>query len=130
MSQLVRLRMPDDQVIWATVDEGDGPSDAGLGERITERLDGFQESLQIVASNVRNAVAAARPDEVSVEFGLELAAGNDGIVAALVGGSGKAAFKVTLSWGAQGAPAVPAAPVVPPRPERDPSSPPAPRVQD
>ncbi|MEV7815566.1 CU044_2847 family protein [Streptomyces flaveolus] len=52
---------------------------------------------------MRSAVAEARPDGISVEFGLELAAGENGIVAALVGGSGKVAFKVTLSW--NGAPA-------------------------
>ncbi|MFD7691265.1 CU044_2847 family protein [Streptomyces sp. NPDC059781] len=127
MSQLVRLRMPDEQVIWATVDEGDGPSDSGLGERITERLEGFQESLQAVASNVRNAVAKARPDEVSVEFGLELAAGENGLVAALAGGSGKAAFKVTLSW--KGEPAT-VTPVVPPQPAQPPAVPPVPRAQD
>ncbi|WOX20439.1 CU044_2847 family protein [Streptomyces solicathayae] len=97
-SQLVQLEMPDGQVLWATVAEDDGPSDSGLGDRLTEKLHGFHESLQVVATNVRDAVASARPDEVSVEFGLELAAGESGVVAALVGGSGKAAFKVTLTW--------------------------------
>ncbi|MFC8390799.1 MULTISPECIES: CU044_2847 family protein [unclassified Streptomyces] len=128
MSQLMRLQMPDEQVIWATVDDGDGPSDSGLGERITEKLEGFQESLQVIASNVRNAVAKARPDEVSVEFGLELAAGENGIVAALAGGSGKAAFKVTLSWNSE--PAIPVAPVVPPQPTQPPTVPPVPPAQD
>jgi hypothetical protein len=130
MSQLVRLQMPDEKVIWATVDEGDGPSDSGLGERITEKLDGFQEALQTVASNVRNAVASARPDETSVEFGLELAVGESGIVAAVVGGSGKAAFKVTLTWNGQGLPATPATPVVPLQPAQPPAARPVPPVQD
>ncbi|MFI8301465.1 CU044_2847 family protein [Streptomyces nigra] len=128
MSQLVRLQMPDEQVIWATVDEGDGPSDSGLGEQITEKLEGFQESLRTVASNVRSAVAEARPDGISVEFGLELAAAETGIVAALVGGSGKAAFKVTLNW--SGAPAAPAAPVVPPQPTQPPAVSPVTPAQD
>ncbi|MFI8520847.1 CU044_2847 family protein [Streptomyces sp. NPDC085481] len=97
-SQLVQLEMPDGQVLWATVAEEDGPSDSGLGERLTEKLHGFQESLQVVATNVRDAVASARPDEVSVEFGLELAVGSEGVMAAVVGGSGKAAFTVTLTW--------------------------------
>ncbi|HEY9374131.1 CU044_2847 family protein [Streptomyces sp.] len=97
-SQLVQLEMPDGRFIWATVAEDDGPSDSGLGDRFAEKLHGFHESLQVVATNVRDAVATARPDEVSVEFGLELAAGESGVVAALVGGSGKAAFKVTLTW--------------------------------
>ncbi|MFJ3658274.1 CU044_2847 family protein [Streptomyces nigra] len=128
MSQLVRLQMPDEQVIWATIDEDEGPSDSGLGERITEKLEGFQESLRTVASNVRSAVAEARPDAISVEFGLELAAADTGIVAALVGGSGKAAFKVTLSW--SGAPAAPPAPVVPPQPTQPPAVSPVTRAQD
>ncbi|MFC9398224.1 CU044_2847 family protein [Streptomyces sp. NPDC057027] len=126
MSQLVRLQMPDEKVIWATVDEEEGPSDSGLGEQIAEKLDGFQEALQTVASNVRNAVASARPDEISVEFGLELAVGESGIVAAVVGGSGKAAFKVTLTWSGQG---LPATPVVPPQPVQPPAMPPVPPVQ-
>ncbi|MFG1663910.1 CU044_2847 family protein [Streptomyces sp. Y7] len=129
MSQLVRLQMPDDQVIWATVDEGDGPSDSGLGERITEKLEGFHESLQTVASNVRSAVASARPDQASVEFGLELAAGESGIVAAVVGGSGKAAFKVTLTWNGQGAHDTPTTRAVPPQPAQPPVVPPAPPSQ-
>jgi hypothetical protein len=129
MSQLVQLEMPDGQIIWATVDEDEGPSDSGIGDRIVEKLHGFQDSLQIVASNVRSAVATARPDEVSVEFGLELAVGKDGVMAALVGGSGKAAFKVTLSWSGQGLPAAPPAPLVPPQPAQAPQVPPAPSAQ-
>ncbi|MFD4142850.1 CU044_2847 family protein [Streptomyces sp. NPDC058572] len=109
MSQLVQLAMPDGQMIWATVDEDEGPSDSGIGEKVVEKLQGFQQSLHAVASNVRTAVADACPNEVSVEFGLELAVGQDGIMAAVAGGGGKAAFKVTLTWNEQGlrpAPAV------------------------
>ncbi|WP_406864266.1 CU044_2847 family protein [Streptomyces sp. HUAS MG47] len=125
-SQLVQLEMPDGQVIWATVAEEDGPSDSGIGDRFAEKLHGFHESLQVVAENVRDAVAAARPDEVSVEFGLELATGESGVVAALVGGSGKAAFKVTLTWNGSSAeqataaaPATAAATVPAPQPARN-----------
>ncbi|MFJ8648420.1 CU044_2847 family protein [Streptomyces sp. NPDC093546] len=130
MSQPVRLEMPDGQVIWATVAEEGGPSDSGIGERLVERLEGFQQSLRAVAVNTRAAVAGAMPDEVTVEFGLELAAGQDGVVAAVVGGSGKAAFKITLKWNGPGAmvpapPAVPAQPPVPPQPSRPPTATPA-----
>ncbi|MFF8293123.1 CU044_2847 family protein [Streptomyces sp. NPDC016309] len=131
MSRLVRLEMPDGQIVWAAVEET-GPSDSGIGERLVERLEGFQQSLRAVADNARAALAPARPDEVSIEFGLELAAGGDGVVAALVGGSGKAAFKVTLKWGGAAAvPAVPAppappAPPVPAVPAAPPAVPPQP----
>jgi hypothetical protein len=99
--QLVELAMPDGQTVWAMV-ERQGPRDTGLGEQVTQRIEGFQESLRTVAANVRAAVATARPDEVGVEFGLELAAGKHGVVAALAGVGGKAAFKVTLKWTAPG----------------------------
>lgn len=88
--------------MWATVEGRGGPRDSGIGEHVVEKLEGFQQTLQTAAANVRTAVAAARPDEVSVEFGLELAAGKSGVVAAVAGVDGKAAFKVTLKWGVPG----------------------------
>lgn len=119
MSQLMRLEMPDGQEFWAMVDAVAGPSDSGLGDRFTEKLHGFEESLRTVATNVRHAVATARPDEVSVEFGLELAVAEHGVVAALVGGGGTAAFKVTLTWKDGEGPRLPAPP--------DPASVPSPQ---
>ncbi|MFJ4203512.1 CU044_2847 family protein [Streptomyces sviceus] len=102
MSQLMQLVMPNGQLMWATVEGRGGPRDSGIGDRVVEKLEGFQESLQTVAANVQSALASARPDEVSVEFGLELAAGKTGVVAAVAGVGGKATFKVTLKWGAPG----------------------------
>ncbi|MFE1322546.1 CU044_2847 family protein [Kitasatospora phosalacinea] len=102
MQQLIELAMPDGQTVWALVDGPSGPRDSGLGDQLATRLEGLQESLHAVAANVRSAVAAARPDEVSVEFGLELAAGRGGVVAALTGVGGKATFKVALKWTADG----------------------------
>ncbi|MFB7947164.1 CU044_2847 family protein [Kitasatospora phosalacinea] len=102
MQQLIELAMPDGQTVWALVDGPSGPRDSGLGDQLATRLEGLQESLHAVAANVRSAVAAARPDEVSVEFGLELAAGRGGVVAALTGVGGKATFKVALKWTANG----------------------------
>ncbi|OIJ63596.1 hypothetical protein WN71_032750 [Streptomyces mangrovisoli] len=104
--------MPDGQVIWAMVDgpAGRGPRDTGIGDQVVQRIEGFQESLHAVAENVRAAVANAKPDEVNVEFGLELAAGKHGVVAALTGVGGKATFKVALKWTTTPTPAVPAQP--------------------
>ncbi|MFJ5557913.1 CU044_2847 family protein [Streptomyces sp. NPDC093250] len=96
--------MPDGQLMWVAVEGRGGPRDSGLGDQVVEKLEGFHQSLQAVAANVRTAVSAARPDEISIEFGLELAAGKHGVVAAVAGVGGKAAFKVTLKWGAQGLP--------------------------
>lgn len=98
MSQLVQLEMPDGQLVWAMIEDSRGPSDAGIGEAVIEKLHGFHESLHALATNVRSAVAAAQPEEVTVEFGLELAVGKGGVFAALVGAGGTASTKVTLKW--------------------------------
>ncbi|WP_053740739.1 CU044_2847 family protein [Streptomyces sp. NRRL WC-3618] len=75
--QPIELAMPDGQMVWAMI-ERQGPRDTGLGDQVAQRIEGFQESLHAVAANVRTAVATVRPDEVGVEFGLELAAGKHG----------------------------------------------------
>jgi hypothetical protein len=101
MQQLVEVQLPDGQMIWARVESPPGPQDSGVFDGGVRALRGFDQVLRSVAANVREAVAHARPDEVSVEFGVELALGKDGLVAALAGTSGTAAVKVTLSWSGQ-----------------------------
>jgi hypothetical protein len=98
MSELVQLEMPDGQFVWAMIEPLHGPSDVGVAEAVVEKLHGFHESLCALAVNARSAVAAAKPHEATVEFGLELSVGKDGVFAALVGAGGKAAVKVSLKW--------------------------------
>jgi hypothetical protein len=98
MRQLMEVRLPDGQAIWAQIESPGGPRDSGLFDGGARAVRGFETTLRSVAANVRDAVAQAAPDEVSVEFGVELALGKEGLVAALAGTSGTAAVKVTLSW--------------------------------
>jgi uncharacterized membrane protein len=90
------LVMPDGKVIWALV-ESSGPSDVALSSKL-ETLQGWTETLQGVAANVKSGLEGLRPDTTTVEFGLEIAAGKSGLIAALCGVGGSAAVKVTLSW--------------------------------
>ncbi|MFG3291803.1 CU044_2847 family protein [Streptomyces sp. NPDC048179] len=92
------MRLPDGETIWAQVESPGGPQDSGLFDGGARVLRGFETTLRSVAGSVRDAVAEASPEEVSVEFGVELALGKDGLVAALAGTSGTAAVKVTLTW--------------------------------
>ncbi|MCF1598708.1 CU044_2847 family protein [Streptomyces muensis] len=94
----MEVQLPDGQAIWAQIESPGGPQDSGLFDGGARALRGFDTTLRSVAANVRDAVAQAAPGEVSVEFGLELALGKEGLVAALAGVSGTAAVKVTLSW--------------------------------
>jgi hypothetical protein len=96
LSELIQVELPDEQVIWAMIAD-DGPQDVGLRDGV-HRLKGLTEAIQAVAHNVREALPAIRPDEVTVGFGIELAVGEGGLVAALSGISGKATITVTLGW--------------------------------
>ncbi|SCG36840.1 CU044_2847 family protein [Micromonospora humi] len=96
MREIVQVELPDGQIAWATI-ESNGVSDVGLGARLLP-LTGLSETLSAVATNVRNGVRNVRPDNVSVELGLDLEIGSQGLVAALAGSAVKAALKVTLTW--------------------------------
>ena len=102
-AELIKAVLPDGQAIWVRVEAPGGPVDVALPGAMA--IDGFVETLQGVAANVRSGLRRVRPARTSVEFGIELALGKDGLFAALAGVSGKAAVKVTLVWGADdGAP--------------------------
>lgn len=78
------------------------------------------ESLQSVVTGVARSLAgplrAVRPDEVSVEFGIELTAKAGRVVGLLADGEAKGAIKVTLTWSGGGPPADLSGPaVVPPQ---------------
>jgi len=108
LSIIVPLTMPDGTPVWARIDiegeqlagilTGDGPSDVGIGDKVAAKVRGLQETLHSVAVNVHQGLRTAAPDQVTIEFGLELAAADDGIVAALTGVSGSATIKVTATW--------------------------------
>ncbi|MDH2424031.1 CU044_2847 family protein [Sphaerisporangium sp. TRM90804] len=98
MQQLVEVALPDGQTIWARVSVQPGPRDSGLFDGAVRTVKGFDTTLRAVAANVREAVAGAGPEQVSVEFGIEVAVGKDGLVAALAGASGTATLKVCMSW--------------------------------
>ncbi len=97
MPELMKIELPDGQVIWAQIQENTGPRDVGLRDQV-HKLRGLTETIQGVAHNVREGLEKIKPDEVTVGFGVELALGKDGLVAALAGVNGKAMLNVTLAW--------------------------------
>lgn len=97
MPELMKVALPDGQIIWAQVEENDGPRDVGLRDQL-HKLEGLTKTIQAVAENVQRGLEKIKPDEVTVGFGLELVVGKDGLVAALAGVNGKAMLNVTLAW--------------------------------
>ncbi|MGQ4487820.1 CU044_2847 family protein [Streptomyces sp. SAS_281] len=143
-SRITRIELPDGTPVWARISgaeeltgpaPGGGPTytDTGFGD-LADQVQARVESLHSVVTGVARSLAvplrAVRPDEVSVEFGIELTAKSGKIVGLLADGEAKGAITVTLTWSGGGPPvdAPPPAPVpaqtAPPDPV--PFAPPAP----
>ncbi|MFD0344491.1 CU044_2847 family protein [Streptomyces sp. NPDC127117] len=121
-ARITRIEMPDGTEVWARISgaeelarPGSGPSftDIGAGN-ITDRVQARVESLQGVVTSVARSLAeplrSVRPDEVSVEFGIELTAKSGKVVGLLADGEAKGSIKVTLTWNGGGPPLDPPPP--------------------
>ncbi|MEU1367278.1 CU044_2847 family protein [Streptomyces sp. NPDC005803] len=117
-ARITRIEMPDGTPVWARIsgaealadpEPGGGPTytDTGFGD-LTDRVQARVESLQSVVTGVARSLAvplrAVRPDEVSVEFGIELTAKSGKVVGLLADGEAKGAIKITLTWNGGGPP--------------------------
>lgn len=78
--------------------EVDGPSDVGL--RKVFDFSAVTSSVQGIAAELHDALKAAKPDQVSVELGFDLAVKGSQLVALLVDGGVTASVKIRLTWGA------------------------------
>lgn len=135
-ARITRIEMPDGTPVWARISgaeelnlpAGDGPTytDTGFGD-IADRVQARVESLQSVVTSVARSLAvplrAVRPDEVSVEFGIELTAKSGKVVGLLADGEAKGAIKITLTWNGGGPPVDPPPPASAPVPAQAPAPP-------
>jgi hypothetical protein len=69
---------------------------AGLEDAIS--FEGVRNTISAIASSLTGALEDAKPDEATVEFGLELAVKSGKLTGLLVEGSGTTSLKVTLVW--------------------------------
>lgn len=137
VARITRIEMPDGTPVWARISgaeeldrpaPGAGPTytDTGFGD-IADQVQARVESLQGVVTSVARSLAvplrAVRPDEVSVEFGIELTAKSGRIVGLLADGEAKGAIKVTLTWNGGGPPVDPPPPAPAPVPAQAPAPP-------
>ncbi|MFE2635220.1 CU044_2847 family protein [Streptomyces scopuliridis] len=139
-ANVTRIEMPDGTPVWARIsgaEELRRPSggltyaDTGFADQVQARVESLQSVVTSVARSLAGPLRAVRPDEVSVEFGIELTAKSGKIVGLLADGEAKGGIKVTLTWNDGGPPADLAAPgpLVPPQtappPPPRPAAPPA-----
>ncbi|MEV6344962.1 CU044_2847 family protein [Actinoplanes sp. NPDC051851] len=98
MGELVEVGLSSGDTMWVTLESGQEARDVGFGEKFTN-LPGLAAIVEWVSSGVSAGLTRARPGTVTAEFGVEIAAGEHGLVAALAGVGGKATVKVSMTWG-------------------------------
>lgn len=101
MANLARLSLADGSSILIEADDApiDGPVQIGRGDAVIKDLpSAFQKVMAPVAEMAKEAIAqlrAAGPDEVEIEFGVNLAAQAGAVIAKIDSGCH---VKVTAKW--------------------------------
>ena len=109
MAEFVRFTLDDGSEVLFESAESDlvalhgGPPDVRDGGKLTARLQGVAEAAEEVAGSLR---ARLVPDEVSLEFGLNVSSGVNWFFAKA---QGEATIKVTVKWAGNPAAATPPA---------------------
>lgn len=126
-TRITRIVLPDGTPVWArisgaeelerpSVPTGLSYSDIGFAEQVQARVESLQGVVTGVARSLAEPLRAVRPDEVSVEFGIELTAKAGKVVGLLADGEAKGAIKVTLTWNGAPPADTPTRPPAPPVP--------------
>lgn len=74
----------------------------GGEEQVSAKVPSFQEVTHVlegIAAAVATSLEKVKPQQASVEFGLEVAVESGQLTALLVKGSATANLKITLQWG-------------------------------
>ncbi|WP_433348186.1 CU044_2847 family protein [Micromonospora sp. CA-111912] len=98
MSEDVRVELPSGETVWVRVAGTAGPADVGWREDQVYRLEGLLETVRGVAGSVRAGLREARPDSVSVEFGVTMSAKTGRVLSVLTEAGAEANLKITLGW--------------------------------
>ncbi|WP_443057765.1 CU044_2847 family protein, partial [Streptomyces sp. IBSBF 2806] len=107
VTRVARIALPDGTPVWARISgagELSAPpgrlsySDTGFAERVEASVESLHALVTGVARSLAEPLRAVRPDEVSVEFGIELTAKAGKVVGLLADGEAKAGITVTLTW--------------------------------
>ncbi|MFI1799245.1 CU044_2847 family protein [Streptomyces sp. NPDC020379] len=114
---ITEVRLDDGTVVWARISEaqelagpGEGSGgyvDTGTGDavrRVAGLAGGLTDVVRGVVGSLRPALAAVAPQEVTVEFGIELSAKAGHVISLLADGEGRASISVSLTWSERGEP--------------------------
>lgn len=105
-TRVARIELPDGTPVWARISGAEelayaeelSYTDTGFHDRVEASVESLHSLITGVARSLSGPLSAVRPDEVSVEFGIELTAKAGKVVGLLADGEAKAALTVTLTW--------------------------------
>ncbi|MET8446649.1 CU044_2847 family protein [Streptomyces sp. NPDC005209] len=113
VTRVARVELPDGTPVWARISGAEelavppgelSYTDTGFAERVEASVESLHSLVTGVARSLAEPLRAVRPDEVSVEFGIELTAKAGKVVGLLADGEAKAGITVTLTWNGGGPP--------------------------
>jgi hypothetical protein len=97
-TEIAEVALPDGQVILARVTAGPEARDIAFRKGGQLLLEGLSRTVHAVVDNLHEAVHRHRPDEVSVEFGIELSARSGKVVSVLAEAGATSSITVQLTW--------------------------------
>jgi hypothetical protein len=117
-SKPLQVELPTGEVIWARV-AVDGPQNVASGGLQHLDVEDLSRTVHGVSTVLRQAVSDLAPDEVEVEFGLELALKSGKLISMLAEAGATASVKITLAWKGEAPTALPPSESLPQlKPER------------
>jgi hypothetical protein len=111
-SKPLQVELPTGEVIWAQV-AVEGPQNVASSGLQRLDVEDLGRTVRGVSASLRAAVHGLVPDEVQVEFGLELALKSGKLVSMLAEAGATASVKVTVAWKGDAATALTPAPGTP-----------------
>src|SRR4051794_13441920 len=102
---LVKADFGNGQVVPVAVQTttGDPETDVSILDALRRRdqafsFDGVTSSIEAIAKKVTAALASAKPEKATVEFGIDIGVETGGLTGLLAKGTGTATLKITLEW--------------------------------
>ncbi|WBB93439.1 CU044_2847 family protein [Verrucosispora sp. WMMC514] len=99
-SRSIQVELPTGEVIWAMV-AVDGAANVAANTLRRLDIEDLRRTVRGVSACLREAVDELVPDELQVEFGLELALKAGRLTSVLAEAGATASVKVTLTWKGQ-----------------------------
>jgi hypothetical protein len=101
----VKADLGNGQVVQVAVQTttGDPETDVSILDALRRRdqpfpFDGVTSSIEAIAKKVTAALASAKPEKATVEFGIDIGVETGGLTGLLAKGTGTATLKITLEW--------------------------------